>query len=91
MRPLPFDLLALDLDGTLLDAAGQAPPALLPELRAWSAGGAQLAILTARAWVPDLLHDWPVETVSRCYGAQLLQRGQVVREQCVRPATVTAA
>ncbi|MVN85469.1 hypothetical protein GO986_01655 [Deinococcus sp. HMF7620] len=40
MRPLPFDLLALELDGTLLDAAGQVPPALLPELRAWAAGGA---------------------------------------------------
>ncbi|MFC6658981.1 hypothetical protein [Deinococcus multiflagellatus] len=30
MSPLPFALLALDLDGTLLDAAGEAPPDLPP-------------------------------------------------------------
>ncbi|MBZ9712734.1 HAD family hydrolase [Deinococcus multiflagellatus] len=91
MSPLPFALLALDLDGTLLDAAGEAPPDLPPELRAWQAGGAHLALLTARAWVPTFLADWPVGTVSRCYGAQLLQGGQVIHERALAPGTVAAA
>ncbi|PTA67321.1 HAD family hydrolase [Deinococcus arcticus] len=88
---LPFALLALDLDGTLLNEAGEAPPGLLAELRAWEAAGAHLAILTARAWVPTLLSDWPVNTVSRCYGAQLRQGGQVIRERALAPQTVAAA
>lgn len=87
----PGALLALDLDGTLLGPQGEVPPDLSGELRAWAGAGAHLALLTARGRVPPELRDWPLHTVTRCYGAWAEQAGQPLWSWPLPDATVGAA
>ncbi len=87
----PGALLALDLDGTLTGPRGEVPPDLSGELRAWARAGAHLALLTARGRVPPEVRDWPLHTVTRCYGAWAEQAGQPLWSWPLPDATVRAA
>lgn len=87
----PGALLALDLDGTLIGPQGEVPPDLSGELRAWARAGAHLALLTARGRVPPEVRDWPLHTVTRCYGAWAEQAGQPLWSWPLPDATVRAA
>ncbi|GGR89587.1 HAD hydrolase family protein [Deinococcus sedimenti] len=87
---MPTALLALDLDGTLIDADSQPAPDLLPELLCWVEGGAHVAVITARGGKTPLLSGWPLHSVSRCYGAWL-QTGDTVRWSRTLPTPVLQA
>ncbi|GGL04851.1 HAD family hydrolase [Deinococcus radiotolerans] len=87
----PTALLALDFDGTLVGPQGDVPAGLLDELHAWARGGAHLALLTARGRVPPEVRDWPLHTVSRCYGAWAQVGGQLAWSRPLADDTVRAA
>ncbi|WP_174368129.1 HAD hydrolase family protein [Deinococcus sp. JMULE3] len=87
----PTALLALDLDGTLLDAAGQPAPGLISELLGWSEAGAHVAVITARGGKTPLINGWPLHSVSRCYGAWLQTADTVRWSRTLPPATLQMA
>lgn len=71
-------LIAIDLDGTTIDEAGQASPAVREQLRRVEQEGHHLLVTTGRSWITtvSVMHDldmWP-EYLVCANGAVTLQR-----------------
>ncbi|MFO7171403.1 MAG: HAD-IIB family hydrolase [Bacillota bacterium] len=85
-----YRLLALDLDGTLLDAQGRVPPAHRDAVRQAMARGLEVVIATGRSWheMVDIYQDLGLTTPAiTLTGCQVVDaRGRVLWEQRMDPA-----
>lgn len=73
-------LLALDLDGTILNAQRELVPGMLPELHAWQARGWAIAVITSRWRKAEVLLSIQPDAYTRSYGAQIyVQRLEMSR------------
>ncbi|MCG0238127.1 MAG: HAD-IIB family hydrolase [Firmicutes bacterium] len=85
-----YRLLALDLDGTLLDAQGRVPPAHRDAVRQAMARGLEVVIATGRSWheMVEIYHDLGLTTPAiTLTGCQVVDaRGRVLWEQRMDPA-----
>lgn len=88
-------LLALDLDGTLLDAAGRLSPAHRSAVRAARAQGIEVVLATGRSWrgCQDVYRTLDLTLPAITYlGAQVVDgSGQVLWANPLPPAAVAAA
>lgn len=73
-------LLALDLDGTILNAGREPVPGILRELQAWRAQGWAIAVITSRWRKAEVLGRILPDAHTRSYGAQIyVQRLELSR------------